>query len=122
MSLMIELDDALQAALEMQAEVTGETPAELAQRLLREQLFGADSTASAAFQRNLAAFHRMLPGLLKQYPGKAVAFLDGELVGVGEDRVALAKEMWATYGRVELLVREVTRTPRVLHINHHQTI
>lgn len=116
MPMTIELDDTLRATLEMQAQATGESPEALAIRLLREHLSEPDIANTAPLQRNLAAFHRMLPELLTTHMGKAVAFLDGELVGVGDDRISLVKEVWAKCGQVPVLVREVGKPSRVIRV------
>jgi hypothetical protein len=113
MPITITLDDTLAAVLEMNAQMIGETSEALAQRLLRDRLLDSHVAAPDMFQRNLAAFNTMLPELLQTHAGKAVAFLNGELVGVGTDRITLAQEIWARYGYTEILVREVAPTPRV---------
>jgi len=52
----------------------------------------ACQTEEAAIEREHAAFERMLPELLKQYPGPAVAIYNGQVVGVGDDEIAVWEE------------------------------
>ena len=118
----IELDDALYTALEVYANTIGTTPEELACQLLRKQVLGSASAQSEAFERNQEAFYRLLPELLETHEGSCVAFRDGELVGIGDDRIALLKEMYARYGYSEIFVTQVARTLRVRHVGHRQLI
>ncbi|MCG8351131.1 MAG: hypothetical protein MI924_25455 [Chloroflexales bacterium] len=113
MPIILTLDDTLATVLEVNAQLVGETSEALAQRLLRDRLLDSKVIEHDMFQRNLAAFNHMLPELLQTHAGKAVAFLNGELVGVGADRITLAQEIWARYGYTEILVREVALTPPV---------
>lgn len=39
------------------------------------------------FERERAAFEQLKPELLKQYPNKYVAIVDGRVVEVGEDKL-----------------------------------
>jgi hypothetical protein len=118
----IELDDALYNALEAYARTIGTTPEDLARHLLRKQVFLGGSANSDSFERNLEAFYRLLPELLKEYKGCCVAFRDGELVGVGTDRIALLKEMYARYGYSEILVTNVSDSLRVRHVGQRQLV
>ncbi len=122
MQRTVELDDALYTALEVYATTIGTTPEELARQLLRKQVLGSSSTQSEVFERNQEAFYRMLPELLESHEGCCVAFRDGELVGMGDDRIALLKEMYARYGYSEIFVTQVARTLRVRHVGHRQLI
>lgn len=117
--MLIELSDDLAAVLESCAQALGLSPASLAERLLRAQLIGSTRGQSPDFQRNHAAFEQKLPELLQTHTGQFVAFLDGELVGIGADQMELKREMYAKFGYVNMLITKVTARPRVLHIPHH---
>lgn len=53
----------------------------------RRQAHQAEETA---IEREHAAFERMLPELLKQYAGRAVAIYNGQVIDVGDDKM----EVW----------------------------
>ena len=122
MASIIELDDDLYTALEAQAQALGLPPAALAQQLLRMQLAGTRRAGSQAFQRNHAAFQEKLPELLQTRRGQFVAFYDGKIVGFGPDRFDLRKEVISKYGYVDMLVTEVTETPRVRYILYRRGV
>ena len=58
------------------------------------------------------AFLQMLPELLKTHRGQYVAVHDGRAVDFGDDELALASRVWATYGYVPLHIDLVTDQPR----------
>lgn len=120
--LSIELDDSLMNALEIYAQTIGTSPEELAHQILRKHLFGSGIKHSEAFERNVEAFYSQLPELLEQYEGMCVAFRDGELVGVGTERISLLKKMYALYGYSDIFVTQVSRTLRVRHVGHRQLL
>ena len=120
MTATIELDDEVYAALEQQAQALGLPPATLARQLLQAQLTRMHRPQSESFQRNQAAFQKKLPELLQTRKGQFAAFYEGELVGFGQNRIALRKEMIAKYGCVNMLITEVTEAPRVLYIPYRQ--
>lgn len=69
------------------------------------------------FDRECAAFRRMLPDLLRTHRGQYVAVHDGRVVGSGADQIAVARAAYAAFGPVEILVRLVTdEPPRVARI------
>jgi hypothetical protein len=79
--------------------------------------FDAPVLAPADFgrkwDREYAAFRRLLPGLLAAgWKGEYVAIHDGAVVGRGRDKLVLAAEVGRQYGPVEILVRLVTDEPR----------
>lgn len=122
MSKSIQIEDDLYAALERQAQALGLSPVTLAHQLLQTQLMGSSRHQSPTFQRNWMAFQEALPTLLQTLAGHYVAFFNGQLVGSGEDRSVLMKEMYAKYGYVSMLITQVTAMPRVRHVSYHRRI
>ena len=120
MSVAIEVDDALYAALEVYARTVGESPETMVQQLLRKQLFNSETCRSQVFERNLEAFYTLLPELLQHYEGQFVALYNGEVIGFGTDRLTLAKEMYTRYERSAILVKAVSRTLRVRNLPYRQ--
>ena len=68
--------------------------------------------------QELAAYQSLLPGLLAAgHRGQYVAVHDGQVVGTGPDKVALALDAYRRFGKVAVLVREVNDRPtRVVSI------
>ena len=74
---------------------------------------GETETAEAeeAFKQEIAAFAALKPELLKQYPGQYVAIYRGQVVGNGDSRLALVKEVYNQFGEVPCYVEKVTLEP-----------
>ena len=68
------------------------------------------------WEREYAAFQRLLPELLKTHRGKYVAIHDGEVVESGDDQLSVAERAWERVGYVALHVGLVTEHPRVERI------
>src|SRR6185503_16913269 len=63
------------------------------------------------WQQEFAAFHHLLPQLLTTHRGKYVAIHEGRVVGASADRLALALEVLARVGNVDIHVGLVTEAP-----------
>ena len=63
-------------------------------------------------QAERAAFHRLLPELLKTHRGQFVAIQDGRVVNADTDESALARRVLAQ-GRKPVYIQEVRPEPRV---------
>ena len=63
------------------------------------------------WEREYRAFLQMLPQLLQTHRGQFVAVHDGQVVGSGEDKVALALGCYAKYGYVPIYVGLVAERP-----------
>lgn len=74
---------------------------------------GETETAEAekAFKQEIAAFVALKSELLKQYPGQYVAIYRGQVVGNGDSRLALVKEVYNQFGEVPCYVEKVTLEP-----------
>jgi hypothetical protein len=88
-----------------------------------------DSTAAsdrlddqAVFEREKAAFERMKPQLLQQYPGKCVAIVNEQVVEIGDDKLDVIERVYQRLGHVTMYAQWVTDQPRVYHIPHRKII
>jgi len=82
----------------------------------------ARQAEEAAIDREHAAFERMLPELLKQYPGKAVAIHNGQVVGVGDDEVAVWEEAREKFKGAPIYIQIVEYPPRIYKMPHRKVI
>lgn len=73
--------------------------------------------ADAAFEREVTAFKALKPELLKQYLDQYVAIYQGQVVGHGNNRLALVKEVYEQFGEVPCYVEKVSlEPPRRVHM------
>lgn len=63
--------------------------------------------SSEKFERERAAFFRLLPELLKTHRGKVVAIHDERVIAVGDENVPVAMEAYKKVGYVALFVQRV---------------
>ena len=63
--------------------------------------------SSDKFERERAAFFRLLPELLKTHRGKVVAIHDEQVIAVGDERRAVTEEAFRLAGDVDLYVESV---------------
>jgi hypothetical protein len=82
----------------------------------------AREAEEAAIEREHAAFERMLPELLKEYPGKAVALYKGQVVAFGDDKMDLWAQVRQKLGPVPVYVQVVEFPPRVYKMPHRKVI
>jgi Family of unknown function (DUF5678) len=122
MTTVIELDDDLYAMIEAQAKLRDVSPSSLAQQMLRRQLDELQQRISPESQRNWDIFCGKLPDLLQTHAGEYVAIANGQIVGFGRDRIVLLKDMRSQYGRIHILVTEVTSQLRTRHIPYRKTV
>ena len=66
------------------------------------------------WQREYQAFLRLLPYLLTTYGGRFVAIHDGQVVDSGDDKLALARRVFAKVGNVDIHVGLVTDEPEAV--------
>lgn len=67
--------------------------------------------------REVAAYARMRAKLLQTQKGKWVAILHGKLVDSDDDEEILTDRVYAKFGYRTMLIRQVTETERVYHVN-----
>jgi hypothetical protein len=77
---------------------------------------GGGPTADAKFNLEWAAFHQLLPELLKTHRGQFVAIHDGQVIGSGDDKVRVGDEARRRSGGATVLVRLVSEEPEVVQI------
>ena len=83
---------------------------------------GEPSDDKAAFEREKAAFERLLPQLLQQYPGKCVAIVNEQVVEVGDDKLDVVERVYQRLGQVTMYAQWVTEHPRVVHFPYRKII
>ena len=64
------------------------------------------------FEREMAAFHRLLPSLLKDYRNQYVAIHEEKMVGSGESIIEVAKRAYKEFGYQPIYVDLVTDEPQ----------
>jgi hypothetical protein len=75
-----------------------------------------------AFEREREAFERLKPTLLKTHAGKCVAVLNGEVVEMGDDKMAVLKRVYDRFGYVPVYVQQVESSPRVYAFPHRKVV
>ncbi len=71
---------------------------------------------SDKFERERAAFFRLLPELLKTHRGKVVAIHNEQVIAVGDDPVQVGLGAYKMVGYVELFVQRVLETQPVYRL------
>src|SRR4051794_21778074 len=80
-----------------------------------EQTFSVPLPAPATkFDRERAAFLRLLPSLLKTHDGRYVAIHEERVVDDGPDRLEVAMRVLRRVGNVDIYVGLVSETPEPL--------
>ena len=67
--------------------------------------------ADEAFDQEVAAFNILKPALLEQYLDQYVAIYQGKVVGNGDNRLLLVKEVYNQFGEVPCYIEKVTSEP-----------
>ena len=78
------------------------------------------SAPAEAFRREVAAFERMKPELLRQHPGRVVAIYDGQVIEIGDENESVADvatRLYERMGYVPVYVQRVEDNPRVYKIS-----
>jgi imidazolonepropionase-like amidohydrolase len=66
-----------------------------------------------AFEREVAAFERMLPELLQKYRDQVVAVHNGQVVEVGDSKEKVSAKVHQRLGDVIVYVQRVSEHPRI---------
>ena len=64
------------------------------------------------FEREMAAFHRLLPTLLKDYRNQYVAIHEEQVVGSGDNLIKVASDAYDRFGYQPIYVDLVTDEPQ----------
>jgi len=73
-------------------------------------------------QKEIIAFERMKPELLKTHKGKWVIILNGQLVDSGDDRQTLSKRAREKFGDRTMLIEQVRDKPRVYVVDSPERV
>ena len=73
------------------------------------------------FEREKQAYWAMRADLLKQYPGKWVAVVNGQVVAIGDNRGKVMEQAYRQTKSKVMFVSEVGHEDRVLGIRQHST-
>ncbi|MGB0383751.1 MAG: DUF5678 domain-containing protein [Ardenticatenaceae bacterium] len=69
------------------------------------------------FEREVAAFEKLKPMLMKKYEGRVVAIHQGQVVAVGDDKMDVLDMVWEKFGEVPCYIEWVeTETPRRVRV------
>jgi len=77
-------------------------------------------TGDSEFERNRAAFQRLLPELLKEHRGEWVAIVDEQPVQFGPDFESVIVPAQERFGQHSMYVQEILETPRVYYMGSPQ--
>jgi hypothetical protein len=80
------------------------------------------SASDEAFQREVAAFERMKPELLKTHLGQAVAIYQGEIVAVGATKQQVYEQVTANLGEAPVFIHVVEDRPRVYKMPYRKVV
>ncbi|MGQ0603676.1 MAG: DUF5678 domain-containing protein, partial [Anaerolineales bacterium] len=83
---------------------------------LRPDLSPESVTHDPEFERNRAAFQRLLPELLREHHGEWVAIVDEQPVQFGPDFQSVIVPLRERFGQRSAYVQEISETPRVYRI------
>jgi hypothetical protein len=80
------------------------------------------ATPRTKWEREYAAFQRLLPSLLQTHRGQYVAIHDEQAVDSGDDEIALARRVFAKVGNVPIHIGLVTDTPPIERVPHYRVL
>ena len=78
--------------------------------------------AHEAFEREVAAFERMLPELLQEYRDRVVAIHNGQVVEVGDSKAEVSERVHQRLGEVIVYVQLVSEHPRVYKFPYFKVV
>ncbi len=109
MQQSVQLPQDLYDALTKRARTQQKTADDLVVEWVSEKVGETElAEADEAFAREAAAFKALKPELLKKYPGQYVAIYQGQVVGNGDNRLTLVKEIYNKFGEVPCYVEKVS--------------
>jgi hypothetical protein len=74
------------------------------------------------FQREVAAFERMLPELLQEYRGRVVAIHGGQVIEVGDSKVKVSERVHERLGDITVYIQRVEEQPRVYRFPYFRVV
>jgi hypothetical protein len=73
-----------------------------------------------AFEQEVAAFERLNPTLIEQYPGQFVAIHQGQVIATGDEKLVLLEQVREQIGNIVCYIEKASpdspRTVRILSI------
>jgi len=75
-----------------------------------------------AIEREHAAFQKMLPELLQQYPGRVVAIYQGQVIVVGDQRMDVWQQARQQVNGAPVYVQTVESSPRIYKLPSRKVI
>ncbi len=76
----------------------------------------APATNDEQFEREKAAFQRLLPELLEKYAGQWVAIVNEQVTDVGPDFSTVIQRTRARFGKRPVVVQQVLKEPRIYRL------
>jgi hypothetical protein len=118
MQKMIKLPQGLYDAVRKQAVAQQKTPDDLVVEWVSERLQELESSEIIqAFEQEVAAFERLKPTLIEMYPGQYVAIYLGEVIGTGDEKLALLEQMREQFGNLVCYIEKVSLdSPRTMRM------
>jgi hypothetical protein len=74
------------------------------------------------FEREVAAFERMLPELLQKYRGRVVAIHDSQVVEVGDSKAEVSERVHQRLGDVTVYIQWVLEQPRIYKFPYFKVV
>lgn len=112
MQQIVQLPQDLYDAVSQEADNQQKTADALIVEWVSEKIGESETVETKKmFEQEMAAFKALLPELLTQYPNQYVAIHQGQVVGYGDNRLALVKEIYNQFGEVPCYVGKVTLEP-----------
>ena len=74
------------------------------------------------FEREVAAFERILPELLQKYRGRVVAIHNGHVVEVGDSKAEVSERVHQRLGDVTVYVQRVSEHPRIYKFPYFKVV
>ena len=117
---IIQLPAKIYDAVCKQAKVKQKTPDVLVTEWVATHLetdFAHKDETEVAFEQEIAAFNKLKPTLLQQYPNQYVAIYQGQVVAYGDKKLAVSRQVRETLGAVVYYVALVSPDePRTVRI------
>jgi hypothetical protein len=112
MQQTVQLPQDLYEAVGKRAKTQQKTTNDLVVEWLSEKVEETEiAEADVAFEQEAAAFEALKPQLLEQYLNQYVAIYQGQIVGNGDNRLTLVKNVYNQFGEVPCYVEKVTLEP-----------
>lgn len=118
MQNMVKLPQDLYDAVRKKATAQQKTADDLVTEWVSEHLDESEtSEIILAFEQEIAAFERLKPTLVKQYPGQFVAIYQGEVIATGDEKLALLEQVREQFGNIVCYIEKASPdSPRTVRM------